>query len=54
MKIECIHVCVTGSPCCTVEKKSLIGEITIKNNNNNKIFLMKTKNKNHFKIKTKK
>ena len=20
-KIECIHVCVTGSPCCTVEKK---------------------------------
>ena len=22
MKIECVHVCVTGSPCCTVEKKN--------------------------------
>ena len=27
---ECIHVCITGPPCCTVEKK-FIGEITIKN-----------------------
>ena len=25
---EKIHVCITGSPCCTVEKN--IGEITIK------------------------
>ena len=25
-----IHVCVTGSPCCIVEKKTLYGEITIK------------------------
>ena len=30
MKIECVHVCATGSPCCTVEK-NYIGEITIKN-----------------------
>ena len=29
-KILCIHVCVTGSPCCTVEKKSVLGEISIK------------------------
>ena len=29
MKIECVHVCVTGSPCCMVEKKC-IREITIK------------------------
>ena len=29
MKIECVHVRVTGSPCCTVEKK-IIGEITTK------------------------
>ena len=29
MKIECVHVCVTVSPCCTVEK-NCIGEITIK------------------------
>ena len=28
-KIEYVHVCVTGSPCCTVEKNH-IGEITIK------------------------
>ena len=28
-KKECIHVSVTGSPCCTVGKKC-IGEITIK------------------------
>ena len=21
MKIECVHVCVTGSPCCTVKTK---------------------------------
>jgi len=28
-KKECIHVCVTGSPCCTVEKKISIGEIKI-------------------------
>ena len=34
MKIECVHVFVTGSPCCTVEK-NCIGEISIKNNNNN-------------------
>ena len=34
MKIECVHVCVTESPCCTAEKKCF-GEITIKNNNNN-------------------
>ena len=39
MKIECVHVCVTGSPCCMVEK-NCIGEITIKNNNNNKIELL--------------
>ena len=26
-KKECIHVCITGSPCCTVEK-NCIGEIT--------------------------
>ena len=26
---ECVHVCVTGSPCYTVEKKC-VGEITIK------------------------
>ena len=26
----CINVCVTGSPCCTVEKKSVLGEISIK------------------------
>ena len=32
MKIECVHVFVTGSPCCTVEK-NCIGEISIKNNN---------------------
>ena len=30
-KKECIHVCVTGFPCCTVEKKC-IGEITILKN----------------------
>ena len=30
MKIECLHVCVTGSPCCTAEKKNCIGEVTIK------------------------
>ena len=30
MKIECVHVCITGSPCFTVEK-NCIGEITIKN-----------------------
>ena len=30
MKIECVHVCATGSPCCTVEKKIVLGEITIK------------------------
>ena len=29
MKIECIHVCVTASSCCTVEK-NCIGEITLK------------------------
>ena len=29
MKIEWVHVCVTGSPCSTVDKKC-IGEITIK------------------------
>ena len=34
MKIECVYVWVTGSPCYTVEKKC-IGEITIKNNNEN-------------------
>ena len=32
MKIEGIHLCISGSPWCTVENK--IGEITIKNNNN--------------------
>ena len=26
---ECIHVCVTGSQCCTVEKNCIV-EITIK------------------------
>ena len=26
-----VHVCVTGSPCCTIEKNNSIGEITIKN-----------------------
>ena len=25
-----VYMCVTGSPCCTVEKKNCIGEITIK------------------------
>ena len=25
-----IHVCVTGPPCCTVGKKIVLGEITIK------------------------
>ena len=35
MKIECVHVCVTGSQCCTVEK-NCIGEITV-NNSNKKI-----------------
>ena len=25
-----MHVCVTGSPCCTVGKKNCIGEIAIK------------------------
>ena len=34
MKIECVQVCVTGSPHCTVGKKNCIGEITIKNTNN--------------------
>ena len=29
-KKECIHVCVTGSPCSTVGKKKCIGEITTK------------------------
>ena len=33
MKIECVHLYVTGSPSCTVEK-NCIGEITIKNNKN--------------------
>ena len=28
-KKECIHACVTGSTCCTVEK-NCIGEITVK------------------------
>ena len=29
----CIHVCVTGSPCCTVgKKKCVLGEITTKIN----------------------
>ena len=28
--IICVHVCVTGSPCCTIEK-NCIGEITMKN-----------------------
>ena len=28
-KTECVHACVTGSPCCTVEKNR-IGKITIK------------------------
>ena len=28
--MECIHVCLTGSPCCTAGKKNCIGEITIK------------------------
>ena len=27
--MECVHVCVTGSPCCMVEK-NCTGEITIK------------------------
>ena len=35
MKIECVHICVTGSPCCTVGK-NCIGKITIKNNNKKK------------------
>ena len=26
----CIHVCITGSPCCTVGKKNVLGEITTK------------------------
>ena len=29
-QIECVNVCVTESPCCTVEEKNCIGEITIK------------------------
>jgi len=33
----CIYVCVTGSPCCTVGKKSVLGEITIKNTLKNEI-----------------
>ena len=28
-----MHVCVTGSPYCTVGKKSVLGEITIKKTN---------------------
>ena len=28
VKKEYIHVCVTGSPCCTVGKKNHIGEKT--------------------------
>ena len=44
-KIECIHICVTGSPCCTVEK-NCIGEVTIK-----KIIITKKgKNKKQTKI----
>ena len=31
---ECIHTCVTGSPCCTVEKKNYWG-----NNNNKNIYI---------------
>ena len=26
---KCVHVCVTGSPCCTAEKYC-VGEITVK------------------------
>ena len=40
MKIECVHVYVTGSPCYTVEK-NCIGEIILK---------VKLKNDNLFKI----
>ena len=32
---KCIYVCVTGSPCCRVDKKDCIGEITIKKYNGN-------------------
>ena len=42
----CIHVCVTGSPCCIVEK-SMLGEITIKKKKKKKKHVedrMKTKN----------
>ena len=30
---ECIHVCVTGSPGCTVEKKMYWGNSNLKNKN---------------------
>ena len=36
MKIECVHVCVTGSPCCTVGKKKCVGEIRIDYNKKKK------------------
>ena len=35
--VDCYHVCVTGSPCCRVGKKSVLGEITIKNKLKSKI-----------------
>ena len=44
MRLECVHVCVTGSPCCTVKKKC-IGEIAIKNNNNNNKIVSEKKRK---------
>ena len=48
LKIECVHVCVTGSPCCTVGKKNCMEKITIKKNknNNNKILGKQTKTAN--------
>ena len=34
MKTECVHICVIGSPCCTVENKTLYwGNNYLKNNN---------------------
>lgn len=41
-KKGCIHVCVTGSQCCTVEKKTAVGKQQLKN-----------KNKSFQKVKTK-
>ena len=29
-RIECVHVCVSGSPCCTVEKKLHWGNKNLK------------------------